>query len=157
MKIVEVFDPAMCCSTGVCGPEVDSSLITFAADLDWLKAQGAQVHRIDLAQQPQRFAQNEAVRQLLESEGESALPTLSWRAAETTFGAISPLRLGGLALSRRLSSSYSSDGYCLPSRGRTSSFAASHRVLRRCLAIHVAFLPGRWSLSLNQLSPKSPA
>ena len=38
---VDVFDPAMCCSTGVCGPSVDPELARFAADLDWLKSQGA--------------------------------------------------------------------------------------------------------------------
>jgi hypothetical protein len=29
---LDVFDPAMCCSTGVCGPEVDPQLVQFAAD-----------------------------------------------------------------------------------------------------------------------------
>ena len=33
----EVFDPAMCCPTGVCGPSVDPKLVQFAADLEWLK------------------------------------------------------------------------------------------------------------------------
>ena len=35
---IRVFDPAMCCSSGVCGPQVDPDLARFAADLDWLKA-----------------------------------------------------------------------------------------------------------------------
>ena len=34
---IRVFDPAMCCSTSVCGPSVDADLARFAADLDWLK------------------------------------------------------------------------------------------------------------------------
>ncbi len=33
MTTIEVFDPAMCCSTGVCGPQVDPDLARFAADL----------------------------------------------------------------------------------------------------------------------------
>jgi hypothetical protein len=33
MQILQVFDPAMCCSTGVCGLEVDTKLAQFAADL----------------------------------------------------------------------------------------------------------------------------
>ena len=37
MSKVQVFDPPMCCSTGVCGPEVDPALVRFAADLEWLK------------------------------------------------------------------------------------------------------------------------
>ena len=32
---IEVFDPAMCCSTGVCGTDVDQNLVTFAADAAW--------------------------------------------------------------------------------------------------------------------------
>ncbi len=76
MDKIQVFDPAMCCNTGVCGPEVDPSLVTFAADLEWLKAQGIQVERINLAQQPQRFAQHDAIRQLLETQGETALPAI---------------------------------------------------------------------------------
>jgi len=34
-----VFDPAMCCSTGVCGPSVEPDLARFAADVDWLQKQ----------------------------------------------------------------------------------------------------------------------
>jgi hypothetical protein len=33
---VEVFDPPMCCSSGVCGPNVDPTLARLAADLHWL-------------------------------------------------------------------------------------------------------------------------
>ena len=46
---VRVFDPALCCSTGVCGPSIDSDLARFAADLDWLKQQGVVVERYNLA------------------------------------------------------------------------------------------------------------
>jgi hypothetical protein len=38
MTSIRVFDPAMCCSTGICGPSVDPQLVRFAADLDWLKS-----------------------------------------------------------------------------------------------------------------------
>ena len=34
MSLIQVFDPAMCCNTGVCGTEVDQQLVTFAADVD---------------------------------------------------------------------------------------------------------------------------
>ncbi|PLT17005.1 hypothetical protein CXP34_23250 [Ralstonia mannitolilytica] len=40
MKTIQVYDPALCCSTGVCGVEVDQSLVTFAADAEWAKQQG---------------------------------------------------------------------------------------------------------------------
>lgn len=44
MKI-QVFDPPMCCSTGVCDPSADPELVRFAAALDWLKRQGVEVER----------------------------------------------------------------------------------------------------------------
>jgi hypothetical protein len=66
----------MCCNTGVCSPEVDPSLITFAADLEWLAAQGTEVERVNLAQQPQAFADHPAIRRLLETQGEKGLPAV---------------------------------------------------------------------------------
>ena len=74
MTIMHVFDPAMCCSTGVCGPSVDPQLVRFAADLDWLKSQGISVERFNLAQEPRAFAENAAVKDALEVTGEAALP-----------------------------------------------------------------------------------
>jgi len=61
MKKLEVFDPAMCCSSGVCGVDVDPVLVQFAADLQWLAKQGVEVKRYNLGQEPQAFAANPAV------------------------------------------------------------------------------------------------
>lgn len=74
MSTVLVFDPAMCCSTGVCGPSVDPELARFAADLEWLASQGVTVARFNLAQQPSVFAADASVKHALEALGESALP-----------------------------------------------------------------------------------
>jgi AhpD family alkylhydroperoxidase len=74
MTTIRVFDPAMCCSTGVCGPSVDPELVRFAADLDWLKAQGVSVERFNLAQQPGAFVDDTAVRAVLDTKGEAGLP-----------------------------------------------------------------------------------
>lgn len=74
MTSVRVFDPAMCCSTGICGPSVDPQLARFAADLDWLKAQGVSVERFNLSQQPAAFAADAAVKAALETKGEAGLP-----------------------------------------------------------------------------------
>jgi AhpD family alkylhydroperoxidase len=72
--IVRVFDPAMCCSTGICGPSVDPQLARFAADLDWLKSQGVAVERFNLSQQPAVFAGDATVKAALETKGEAGLP-----------------------------------------------------------------------------------
>ena len=76
MKTIQVYDKPMCCSTGICGPQVDPVLPRFAADLDWLKSQGNQVERFNLAQQPLAFTQNTEVHQLLGSEGTDCLPLI---------------------------------------------------------------------------------
>lgn len=73
---IEVFDPALCCSTGVCGTDVDQNLVTFAADAAWATTQGANLTRYNLAQEPLAFAQNSTVAQMLRVTGESALPLI---------------------------------------------------------------------------------
>lgn len=76
MKTIQVYDPAMCCNTGVCGTEVDQQLVTFAADVDWAKQQGVTIQRFNLAQQPMDFANNQVVRNFLERSGAEALPII---------------------------------------------------------------------------------
>ena len=71
---LQIFDPAMCCSTGVCGPAVDPRLPRFSADLEWLAGKGVSVERFNLAQQPEAFAANGQVKQALEAEGTDCLP-----------------------------------------------------------------------------------
>jgi hypothetical protein len=73
---IRVFDPAMCCSSGVCGPSIDPQLARFAADLDALKASGVTVERFNLAQQPGAFVEHAVVKQALEALGEAALPVV---------------------------------------------------------------------------------
>jgi arsenite methyltransferase len=71
---IEVFDPPMCCSTGVCGPVVDPILPRFASDLSWLARKGLEVARHNLAQEPQAFTTNESVLAILKGSGSDALP-----------------------------------------------------------------------------------
>ena len=70
---IRVFDPAMCCSTGVCGPSIDPELARFAADVDWLQKQGIEVDRFNLSQQPAAFAETAAVKDALR-RGVEVLP-----------------------------------------------------------------------------------
>jgi arsenite methyltransferase len=74
MTTLQVFDRPMCCSTGVCGPQVDPVLPRFAADLDWLKAQGVTVERYNLAQEPAAFTQYDDVTGALVTENVACLP-----------------------------------------------------------------------------------
>ncbi len=76
MKKLQVFDPPMCCSTGVCGPSVDPALVSFSSDLHWLANQRIAVERYNLAQQPQAFAANEIVKAALREFGNECLPLI---------------------------------------------------------------------------------
>jgi hypothetical protein len=75
MKI-QVYDPPMCCPTGVCGPAVDPALATFAGFLQQMKERGAAVERFNLAQQPLAFVQHAAVRAFLDEKGAGGLPLI---------------------------------------------------------------------------------
>jgi hypothetical protein len=76
MPKLQVFDPAMCCSTGVCGPSVDPALPRFAADLEWLKSKGIEIERHNLAQEVAAFTSNLVVKSALNSKGSKCLPLL---------------------------------------------------------------------------------
>lgn len=71
---VRVFDPAMCCPTGICGPGVDPAILQVARDLRWLEARGVHVERHNLAQAPEAFVRDPRVAAILESSGDRALP-----------------------------------------------------------------------------------
>jgi len=74
VKKIEIFDPAMCCSTGVCGPSIDPNLMRMATVINALKEQGIIVKRHGLSAEPQDFISNKAVKGVLQKEGAGALP-----------------------------------------------------------------------------------
>lgn len=74
MATIQIYDPALCCSTGVCGVEVDQALVSFTTDADWARQNGAQIERFNLAQQPMAFAENAMVKSYLERSGQDSLP-----------------------------------------------------------------------------------
>lgn len=74
MTSLRIFDPPQCCSTGVCGSDVDPALVQFAADLKWLATRGVAVERFNLAQQPEAFVREAVVREAVSAAGMGALP-----------------------------------------------------------------------------------
>jgi arsenical resistance operon trans-acting repressor ArsD len=101
MSHLEVFDPPLCCSSGVCGPSVDPLLAAFAADVDWLVGQGVTVTRHNLAQEPPAFVAEPLVRDALQRDGNTCLPLLVLDGAIVARGAYPRrdelARLAGLA------------------------------------------------------------
>jgi hypothetical protein len=73
---IEVFDPAMCCSSGVCGADVDQRLVDFATNVAWAQQQGINIKRYNLGQQPIEFANNPTVKSFLQRSGQEALPLI---------------------------------------------------------------------------------
>ena len=114
-KQIQVFDPALCCPTGVCGPNIDQALIRFAADMEWLAEQGVEVQRFNLAQQPGAFAESDLAKEMLELHGEQALPLIVVDGRMVMSGAY-PNR-GQLAGWFRLGLSVPADNGCDPKSG----------------------------------------
>lgn len=73
MKI-EIYDPAMCCSSGLCGPAIDPVLVKVNDAIIALKKQGVEVERYNLAQQPKVYMENKTVADLLHKNGKKILP-----------------------------------------------------------------------------------
>lgn len=118
---IRVFDPALCCSTGVCGPSVDPELARFAADVAWLQQQGATVERFNLAQQPGAFAGTAAVREAL-ARGTEVLPLVlvgDRIAVEGAYPSRETLAaLAGVVVTR---AAPAATGCCAPRPGATKS------------------------------------
>ena len=74
MKKIEIFDPAMCCPTGLCGTNINPELMRIAVVIESLKKQGIIVTRHNLRDEPQVYVSNKTVNDFLQKHGADALP-----------------------------------------------------------------------------------
>jgi hypothetical protein len=74
LKIIEIYEPPLCCPTGVCGPAPDPDLAALQETILKLKKAGFSAERIALNQQPKRFMNNPVVKDIILSEGKESLP-----------------------------------------------------------------------------------
>jgi hypothetical protein len=74
MSKVEIFDPALCCPTGVCGPSVDPELTRVATAIFLLEKRGFDIKRYNLGTEPAKFVENNAVNKVLHEKGLDSLP-----------------------------------------------------------------------------------
>lgn len=74
MKKMIIFEPAMCCSTGVCGPSVDPELLRVSTVINNLQKNGILVERYNLTNNPQIFVDNKIINEILNKEGVDLLP-----------------------------------------------------------------------------------
>ncbi|MCX7771967.1 MAG: arsenite efflux transporter metallochaperone ArsD [Clostridia bacterium] len=74
MKRLSLYEPPMCCPTGLCGVSVDPELLRISTVLSNLKKNGIVVERYNLTSAPQEFVKNQEVNAILSSQGMNALP-----------------------------------------------------------------------------------
>lgn len=71
---VEIFDPPMCCPTGLCGPTLDQTLLDVSEMIVDLQNEGIQVERYQMTSDPQAFLSNPEVMRLVREKQMAALP-----------------------------------------------------------------------------------
>ena len=77
VKAMLIYEPAMCCPTGICGPGIDPELLRISAAMESLnKCSGVEVKRFNLTSAPQEFVKNEQVNQRINDEGVEVLPII---------------------------------------------------------------------------------
>lgn len=74
MPTIRIYEPALCCDTGVCGVDVDQSLVTVTADVRSLQDLGAEITRHNLASDPTAFTDDETVSAFMHTVGSEGLP-----------------------------------------------------------------------------------
>ena len=74
MKKMQIFESAMCCSTGLCGVGVDPELLRVSTVLNSLKKNGIDVQRFNLSSSPQEFVDNKVVNNFINEKGIDDLP-----------------------------------------------------------------------------------
>ena len=74
MKKIEIFDPAMCCPTGLCGTNINPELMRIAVVIETLKKRGVTVVRHNLRDEPQVYVSNKTINDYLQQHGAEALP-----------------------------------------------------------------------------------
>ena len=71
---IEIFDPPLCCPTGLCGPVLDTTLVDLADAVSTLMAEGHTVVRHMMTGDPQAFMRNKTVYELIKARQLEALP-----------------------------------------------------------------------------------
>ncbi len=71
---VEIFDPPMCCPTGLCGPSLDQTLLDVNEMITALQGENLRVERYQMTSSPNAFLSNAEVMKLVREKQMQALP-----------------------------------------------------------------------------------
>ncbi|TCL40196.1 acetyltransferase (GNAT) family protein [Anaerospora hongkongensis] len=74
MKKMQIFEPAMCCPTGLCGVSIDPELLRISTVLNTLKKNGITVDRFNLTDAPMEFINHTVINQFINEHGIEQLP-----------------------------------------------------------------------------------
>lgn len=69
-----ILDPSLCCSTGVCGPEVEDNLVQTAANVKWLQSVGIEITRHNISNDGEAYKQYPEAIEKLKMDGLNSLP-----------------------------------------------------------------------------------
>ncbi len=72
-----IYEPALCCETGLCGVNVDPELLRISTVLNTLKNEGVEIERFNLNSAPMEFVKNNIVNQYLNDKGIEGLPVVT--------------------------------------------------------------------------------
>jgi hypothetical protein len=74
MKRMVIYEPAMCCDTGICGPSVDPELLRISTAINNLRSNRILVERYNLSGNPQVFIDSKEINRMLNKDGIEILP-----------------------------------------------------------------------------------
>ncbi|WP_066645979.1 MULTISPECIES: arsenite efflux transporter metallochaperone ArsD [Christensenella] len=76
MKKMQIFEPAMCCETGLCGVSIDPELLRISTVVNTLKGNGIDIERFNLNSAPMEFVTNEVINKYINEQGPEGLPAV---------------------------------------------------------------------------------
>jgi len=76
MTELQLYEEAMCCSTGVCGPDPDDELVEVSAALDQLdeEFENVEISRANMQHNIDEFLETQRIYDLVQENGPSILP-----------------------------------------------------------------------------------
>ena len=76
MKKMQIFEPAMCCETGLCGVSIDPELLRISTVVNTLKGNGIDIELFNLNSAPMEFVTNEVINKYINEQGPEGLPAV---------------------------------------------------------------------------------
>jgi hypothetical protein len=77
MKDIKIYDPALCCPTGLCGVNIDPELMRIAVVVETLKKKGIIVERFNLRDHPMVYVDTKVINEALMKETADILPIIT--------------------------------------------------------------------------------